>query len=642
MITRLLAAAALALLPTALFSAEDFFKTATPAELAMKDVAIAPGASAVVLDWVQRSDDPNSRASEYVRIKVLTDEGKKYGDVSITYFPLVMNVEKLKARMTKPDGTVVPFNGKVYDKLVVKTGGVRMISKTFTLPDVQAGAILEYSYELGIRGNLLLDTPFTIQRELPVLHETIWLRPYTLGGYASFFVYKGLPPGKAPVRNGDHFDLELENVAAFEEEPLAPPERWVKPTVYFYYTSGSTATAEAVWKQAAKSYSESIEGFLSERAAVRDAAQQAIAGATTPEEKLRKLYARAQQVRNLTFEPEKTEQEERELRENRSAIDVLKNGYGWRDEINRFFVSLARAAGFEANVVRIGDRSEGFLSKKLPLRRQLNNEIAEVMVDGKERLLDPATPYAPFGMLSWEKTNVSGLIVMKKFDGPVWMEIPQDGPDAAQLKRVAKLHLDGDTLKGHVVVTYTGHEAMAVRRSQRNHDDATAKKNVEEDIKGWFFNGSAVKLTQLTGLRDVEAPLVAELDVELPTTGAVTGSRALMPLAVFSTAAKSPLSSERRKNDIYFHHQYRVDDDVTLDVPPGYAVEAIPSPHAKDLGGLTFSEQVQQTPAALHLTRSLAVKTISIDVGQYSLVRDFFKQVATADQDQVVLKKAAK
>src|ERR1043166_1644278 len=146
MTTRLFAAAVVALFSTALFASEDFFKTATPAELAMKDVAIAPGASAVVLDWVQRTDDTNQRSYEYVRIKVLKDEGKKYGDVAITHVPLLTNIEKIKARVTKPDGTIVPFSGKVYDKVIVKAGGVRVVSKTFTLPEVQAGAILEYSY----------------------------------------------------------------------------------------------------------------------------------------------------------------------------------------------------------------------------------------------------------------------------------------------------------------------------------------------------------------------------------------------------------------------------------------------------------------------------------------------------------------
>src|SRR5438067_6403385 len=235
MTTRLFAAAALVLLPTALFAGDDVFKTATPAELAMKDVAIAPGASAVVLDWVQRSDDANQRSAEYVRIKVLKDEGKKYGDISITHVPLLTNVEKVKARVTKPDGTVVPFNGKVYDKVVVKAGGVRVVSKTFTLPDVQPGSILEYSYERSFREGYHSHF-FAIQRELPVLRELVWMRPFPSSISTLRVSYKGLPPGKKPMEVGDHFELEIENIAAYEEEPYAPPEDCVKPMVIFYYS----------------------------------------------------------------------------------------------------------------------------------------------------------------------------------------------------------------------------------------------------------------------------------------------------------------------------------------------------------------------------------------------------------------------
>src|SRR5689334_2147484 len=81
----------------------DDFRTATPEELAMKSVAFAPGASAVILDWVQWHDDPNFRQSEYVRVKILSEEGKKYGDIEIPYIPLLMNLDKVEARTTKPD-----------------------------------------------------------------------------------------------------------------------------------------------------------------------------------------------------------------------------------------------------------------------------------------------------------------------------------------------------------------------------------------------------------------------------------------------------------------------------------------------------------------------------------------------------------
>src|SRR5438309_3475740 len=100
----------------------DDFRNATPEELALKGVDWAPGAPAVILDWVQRNDDVNFQSSEYVRIKILTDDGRKYGDVEIRYLPKLWDLRRVEARVTRPDGSVVPFTGKMYDKTVWKTG----------------------------------------------------------------------------------------------------------------------------------------------------------------------------------------------------------------------------------------------------------------------------------------------------------------------------------------------------------------------------------------------------------------------------------------------------------------------------------------------------------------------------------------
>src|SRR5580765_4000783 len=184
----------------------DDFRNATPEELAMKSVAMAPGASAVILDWVQRKDDIDFHESAYIRIKIFTDEGKKYGDVEIPYYPKYWDLRHVEARVTRPDGTIVPFSGKMYDKTVVKTGGIHVVSKNFAVPDLQPGSILEYRYDAVQREKYLFDSPFTLQHTLPVLHELVYVRAYEKQ-YTSYFLFKGLPDGKHPVRIGDHFEL---------------------------------------------------------------------------------------------------------------------------------------------------------------------------------------------------------------------------------------------------------------------------------------------------------------------------------------------------------------------------------------------------------------------------------------------------
>jgi len=88
---------------------------------------------------------------------------------------------------------------------------------------------------------------------------------------------------------------------------------------------------------------------------------------------------------------------------------LWKQGYGNGRQINWLFVALARAAGLEAYAVYISARSEYFFNPKLMNTNQLNGDVVLVKVNGKDVYCDPATRFAPFGLLSWPETGVQGL-----------------------------------------------------------------------------------------------------------------------------------------------------------------------------------------------------------------------------------------
>jgi len=484
-------------------AASSEFRDPTPQERAMTSVAFAPGAPAVVLNWHQLVNDRDSYRSEYVRIKILSEQGKKYGDVEVQHIALLSDVDHIKARTVRPDGTIAPFDGRTFDKVIVKVGGVRLIAKTFTLPDVQVGSIIEYRYDISTRGHIIYDSEFTLQRELPVVHEEISLQPYTKGTFRTFFSFRGLPAGKKPELHGQTYELELEDIPPFEEEPFSPPVGTLKPELQFWYTR-EDVDADAFWKSQSREWADVIEPFIGNSREVREAATAAVTGATTPDEKMRLLYARVQKIRNLSYEPEKTDSESHKLRDNGSAQDVLRNGYGNLHEINRLFVAMARAAGLEARVVRLCERDDQFLARNIPVGNQLDGEAAVVLADSRTYYLDPATPYAMFGTLSWQKTSTSGLMIARNQDKAVWVDTPQTFAKDAVSRRVADLSLDNGVLHGTVVITYNGQEALRKRLALRNDDEAAARKSLEETIKRWFPDGASVKLTDVKDLRAAE------------------------------------------------------------------------------------------------------------------------------------------
>jgi hypothetical protein len=621
-------------------AASSEFRDPTPQERAMTSVAFAPGAPAVVLNWDQDVNDRDGYRSEYVRIKILSEEGKKYGNVEVPHIGLLSEVNHIKARTVRPDGTIAPFDGKTFDKVVIKIGGVRLIAKTFTLSDVQVGSIIEYRYDVANRGGMVYDSEFAVQREIPVVHEEFSLQPHNFPGYQTFFSFRSLPPGKRPEMHGETYEMTLENIPPFEEEPLAPPPATLKPRLQFWYTNGTT-DAPAFWTRQAHEWADVIEPFIGDGREVREAATAALEGAATPEEKLRKLYARVQQIRNLSFEPEKTDGETRKLRENHSAQDVLRNGYGTLRDINRLFVAMARAVGLDAHVLRIGERDEQFLAKNLPLGNQLDGEVAIITAGSKTYYLDPSTPYAPFGTLSWQKSHTSGLLIARGQKEAIWVDTPRQPADAAATRRVAALVLDNGVVRGTAVITYRGQEALRHRFRLRNDDEAAARTALEKAMNSLFPEGTIVKVTDVSDLRATEASLVVTATVELPSAASLVGSRAMVPLAVFTAAQKNPFPSEQRKNSIYFHYAYGVEDDVTLKVPAGYDVESLPAPLNIDMGALRYAATYQKGEGVIRLNRKMVVETEIISREQYSLVRSFFSKTETADQEPVVMRKQA-
>src|SRR5215468_697668 len=106
-----------------------------------------PGAAAVYLYKEETTDDSLHSWSVYVRLKVLTEKGKEHANVELGYGSHHdgggFTVGDIAGRTIHPDGTIIPFTGKPYEKLIEKTHEYKRMAKVFTLPDVQVGSIIE-------------------------------------------------------------------------------------------------------------------------------------------------------------------------------------------------------------------------------------------------------------------------------------------------------------------------------------------------------------------------------------------------------------------------------------------------------------------------------------------------------------------
>ena len=134
-------------------SAGDDWLPIPPEDLALKDNPAQTGAHAMILYRESAVNEKYASTdgayiTEYVRIKVFTKEGTDEGNVEIPFRKESADIKDIRARTIHSDGSIVNFEGKPFEKTVEKRSGEKFLAKTFSLPDVQPGCIIEYKYRI--------------------------------------------------------------------------------------------------------------------------------------------------------------------------------------------------------------------------------------------------------------------------------------------------------------------------------------------------------------------------------------------------------------------------------------------------------------------------------------------------------------
>jgi hypothetical protein len=609
-------------------------------DLRMTSEPKAPAAPAIYLYRQVDRDDNVPDETYYARIKILTDAGRKYGDVEIPFEKNNESIRDIEARTIRPDGSIAIFDGTIYEKPILQSRGVKLLAKTFTLPDVQVGSIIEYRYRHRLARGFVLNSHWILSEDLFTRYAKFSLDPYR--SFALRFSWPaGLPAGTEPPKTAHGaIRLETHDVPAFVTEEFMPPVDELKQRVDFIYVAGTTVEKDPAdfWKKFGKQCYGLARDFTDRPRFAEQTVAQLVAPGDSAELKARKIYARVQQLRNTSYERPRTEQElERdEPKVVKNVEQLWAQGSGDHLQITWTFLALARAAGIEADPVLVAPRNLHFFNPGMMNPADLSAVIVVVKLDGQELYLDPGTPFAPFGMLPWNKTRVAGLRLDK--GGGSWVTTPLPAAAQSRIVRKADLHLTANgTLAGKVTVTYTGLEALTRRLEERAEDDTERKQFLEYEIQSDVPTGIDVALTNTPDWSSSEPTLTAVYDLTVPGWAAAAGQRELLAVGLFGGGEKHTFEHAARIHPLYFSFPYESEDDVTIDLPAGWLVSSLPQPQVVAGSTLRYDMAAEKRNGALHVKRELTFNLSYVEVKYYPPLRDFFRAVRTADEEQVVV-----
>jgi len=648
----LFCACLLAFAPDLRGQAADAWPAVPKEDLALKENPSDPGSAAMILERHVYTDDEKRVQTEFLRIKVLTEAGRSYADVEIPYVVKSTSVENIRGRTLQPDGSVTPFAGLVFDKVVLKYKRYAYDAKAFTLSGVQVGSIIEYSYEVRWKQRLpdyirnpanyvvtdgftVPATTWTLQQNLFTRHATFVIRPVKNGmlEYAKVRL-----PDQNPTRQPDGtMSMEMNNVPAIEEEDRMPPRSILTSRVHFYYRVGLIFN---YWSNVSKAEADTHEKLI-EKTPFLERAANAIAPVTDPPEtRLRKLYAHVQKVRYLSYEPEKTEKETKRehVAENKSAEDIFRHNYAYRNEINYLFTALARSAGFDASIVQVVDRSSAVFEEQVPDASQLNANVVLVRLNGQSLYFDPATRFCPYGFVPWFESDTHGVRWDKVNGNIVRVTSPSD--EIGSTERTANLKLESDgSLEGTLEIVFTGQEALDRRLSASEEDDEGRRKVMEDEVKELAPAGATIDIDEVTGWQDSEQPLRVKCRLHAPHFATFTSRRMLFLLSVFQANSKSPFPQVYRTQPVYFSHGYRTADRIQISIPTGYKLEALPAESEAVTGFANFHAKRSSDAGTVRLERHTEMTGYFFPVPAYVSLRVYFQKLRQSDAQNVVLLK---
>ena len=178
----------------------------------------------------------------------------------------------------------------MFDRTIVKSGDIKVRVKSFAMPAVEPGCIIEYRWREMRDISFYMRVHF--QRSIPIQVVRYYLKPLSIPGlpYGMRTMSFRVNFEKFVKEKDGYYSIEQTNVPSFHEEPRMPPEDQVRSWMLVYYSKDRKVAPAEFWQEYGKEVYESFKGAMKPNDEVRKAATEIVGDATTSDQKLDRLY----------------------------------------------------------------------------------------------------------------------------------------------------------------------------------------------------------------------------------------------------------------------------------------------------------------------------------------------------------------
>ena len=604
----------------------------------------------VLLEDTTYTVAPDGSAIEHVRrvVKILRPQGRKEGIVGVA-FDKDSKILSMHVWSIGPDGHEYAVKDNEMTEHGYGEGNLFEDDKVrvASAPGRDPGGIVALEYE---------------QRNHPYLTEKTWFFQSGLPHLNQSFTLE-LPPGFthgtvwAHTKETPAIDLEhqrwrwvMDNTPAVDliDVALRPSSDSLEGRMTVHYAGpGITAPAEGTWKSIGEWYKVLYSDRVVATPEITAKSNELTAGKTDFYDKTEAIGEFVQkQVRYFAIELGIGGYQPH------YAADIFRNRYGDCKDKATLLTAMLSSVGVHATLV-IVDTDRGVVDPDAPSIVG-NHAIAAIEIPkgytspklrsvitaktGRQYLIfDPTWEKTAFGQLEHNLQGGYGIL-MEGPDSQV-IQFPVLPPDLNTIHRIASFQLQPDgSLKGTVTERRFG-DLSENDRYLYTFADAKQQTEYRDHVLGEDFTTFTVSDFKVQNVETLNKDLTTSYSLTADRFGKPVGSLLMIRPRVLGS---EDLEADRRKRSsvpINLKETMQEQDDYTIQLPPGYAIDEIPDPIKLDLGFASYESSSTVKNNVLHYTRTYTVREVTLPADRYSDVQKLAGVIAADEQSNAVLKK---
>jgi hypothetical protein len=298
--------------------------------------------------------------------------------------------------------------------------------------------------------------------------------------------------------------------------------------------------------------------------------------------------------------------------------------------------TILKKADFKTNIILVRDSYEGAFDERTPSFSAFNHALIKVILDDRERWIDPFNHYCGVDQLPWFCRGVDGMRVLKtRQHSFIRLSHEPSSKNRICSKTEAEIDKDGN-LSGVTTVTMTGQYCLELRKAALIDESRSLGDELSETIKTSYsetYDGESINI-----LVDSGDSIMVMFMFEEEGYADVSGNLMNIDMTRWvGTTLIDVFESETRKYDIQFPFPSIETSKITLKLPDGATVLENPSRGELMNDFIDYRRTVDLDGRSIELNRTLTLKVPRIKVADYQVMRQFATEVYDLDTETIVL-----